>query len=77
MNPFYRGRTDEPFLAIADTGHHRVLLTDCSGVVLRIVGGLEPGFKDGSKYAYLLRFLGNSASFNASVMIIEIGYFGA
>uniref|UniRef100_A0A2A4K9P3 Thioredoxin domain-containing protein n=1 Tax=Heliothis virescens TaxID=7102 RepID=A0A2A4K9P3_HELVI len=47
MNPFYRGRTDEPFLAISDTGHHRVLLTDCSGVVLRIVGGLEPGFKDG------------------------------
>ncbi|KAF9412305.1 hypothetical protein HW555_009143 [Spodoptera exigua] len=38
---------DEPFLAIADTGHNRVLLTDCSGVVVRIVGGKEAGFKDG------------------------------
>ncbi|XP_026738325.1 large subunit GTPase 1 homolog [Trichoplusia ni] len=47
LNPFYRGRTDEPFLAISDTGHHRVLLTDCSGIVLRIIGGCEPGFKDG------------------------------
>ncbi|KAJ8729581.1 hypothetical protein PYW08_001162 [Mythimna loreyi] len=56
LNPFYRGRTDEPFLAIADTGHHRILLTDCSGVVLRIVGGTEPGFKDGKL---------NEAQFNA------------
>ncbi|XP_075992067.1 NHL repeat-containing protein 2 isoform X2 [Anticarsia gemmatalis] len=47
LNPFYRGRSEEPFLAISDTGHHRVLLTDCTGVVLRIVGGSEVGFKDG------------------------------
>ncbi|XP_063891235.1 NHL repeat-containing protein 2 [Helicoverpa armigera] len=47
LNPYYRGRADEPFLAISDTGHHRIVLTDCAGVVLRIVGGLEPGFKDG------------------------------
>ncbi|XP_041972302.1 NHL repeat-containing protein 2 [Aricia agestis] len=47
LNPFYRGRAEEPFMAISDTGHHRVLLTDCSGVVLRIVGGPDPGFKDG------------------------------
>ncbi|KAG6459354.1 hypothetical protein O3G_MSEX011337 [Manduca sexta] len=47
LNPFYRGRTDEPFLAVSDTGHNRVLLTDCSGVVLRIIGGIKPGFKDG------------------------------
>ncbi|CAK1603371.1 unnamed protein product [Parnassius mnemosyne] len=47
LNPFYRGRPEEPFLAISDTGHHRVLLTDCSGVILRIIGGPDPGFKDG------------------------------
>lgn len=47
LNPFYRGRGDEPFLAISDTGHHRVLLTDCAGAVVRIVGGKEAGFKDG------------------------------
>nr|XP_034824711.1 NHL repeat-containing protein 2 [Maniola hyperantus] len=47
LNPFYRGRGEEPFLAISDTGHHRVLLTDCSGIILRIIGGTEPGFKDG------------------------------
>lgn len=48
-NPYYRGRSDEPFLALSDTGHHRVLLTDCSGVVLKVIGGPDPGFKDGSK----------------------------
>ncbi|XP_039765047.1 NHL repeat-containing protein 2 [Pararge aegeria] len=47
LNPFYRGRGEEPFLAISDTGNHRVVLTDCSGIVLRIIGGTEPGFKDG------------------------------
>ncbi|XP_068621158.1 NHL repeat-containing protein 2 [Battus philenor] len=47
LNPFYRGRAEEPFLAISDTGHHRVLLTDCSGIILRIIGGPDPGFKDG------------------------------
>ncbi|CAH2066351.1 unnamed protein product, partial [Iphiclides podalirius] len=47
LNPFYRGRSEEPFLAISDTGHHRVLLTDCSGVILRIIGGPEPGCEDG------------------------------
>ncbi|XP_061379220.1 NHL repeat-containing protein 2 isoform X1 [Danaus plexippus] len=47
LNPFYRGRGEEPFLAISDTGHHRVLLTDCSGIILRVVGGKTPGFKDG------------------------------
>ncbi|XP_004929227.1 NHL repeat-containing protein 2 isoform X2 [Bombyx mori] len=47
LNTFYKGRSEEPFLAIADTGHHRVLLTDCSGIVLRIIGGPKPGFKDG------------------------------
>ncbi|KAG7311684.1 hypothetical protein JYU34_002737 [Plutella xylostella] len=47
LNPFYRGRSEEPFLAISDTGHHRVVLTDCSGQIIRIVGGPESGFKDG------------------------------
>ncbi|XP_052747267.1 NHL repeat-containing protein 2 isoform X2 [Bicyclus anynana] len=47
LNPYYRGRGEEPFLAITDTGHHRLLLTDCSGIVVRIIGGTEPGFKDG------------------------------
>lgn len=47
LNPFYRGKPEEPFLAIADTGHNRILLTDCSGTVLQIIGKLEPGFKDG------------------------------
>lgn len=26
-----------------------MLITDCSGVILRIIGGPDPGFKDGSK----------------------------
>ncbi|XP_026325656.1 NHL repeat-containing protein 2 [Hyposmocoma kahamanoa] len=47
LNPFYRGRAEEPFLAVSDTGHHRILLTDCSGLILRIIGGNTPGFKDG------------------------------
>ncbi|XP_061707015.1 NHL repeat-containing protein 2 [Cydia pomonella] len=47
LNPFYKGRSEEPFLAIADTGNHRILITDCSGVILRIIGGPDPGFKDG------------------------------
>lgn len=46
LNPFYRGRSEEPFLAISDTGHNRIVLTDCSGIVLRIIGGTERGFKD-------------------------------
>lgn len=48
LNPFYRGRAEEPFLAVSDTGHHRILLTDCSGLILRIIGSNTPGFKDGS-----------------------------
>ncbi|XP_063838903.1 NHL repeat-containing protein 2 [Ostrinia nubilalis] len=47
LNPFYRGRCDEPFLAISDSGNNRVLLTDCSGVILKIIGGTDLGFKDG------------------------------
>ncbi|CAH2104862.1 unnamed protein product [Euphydryas editha] len=47
LNPFYRGRAEEPFLAISDTGHHRILLTDCSGIIVRIIGGTDPGFNDG------------------------------
>ncbi|GBP97097.1 NHL repeat-containing protein 2 [Eumeta japonica] len=47
LNPFYRGRADEPFLAISDTGNHRILLTDCSGGIQKIIGGNGPGFKDG------------------------------
>ncbi|XP_022116461.2 NHL repeat-containing protein 2 [Pieris rapae] len=47
LNPFYRGRADEPYLAISDTGHHRIILTDCLGIILRIVGDSEPGLKDG------------------------------
>ncbi|VVC99468.1 NHL repeat-containing protein 2 [Leptidea sinapis] len=47
LNPFYRGRAEQPFLAISDTGHHRVLLTDCSGIILKIVGGPERGSKNG------------------------------
>lgn len=47
LNPFYRGRTEEPFLAISDSGNHRLVLTDCSGLILRTVGSGESGFKDG------------------------------
>ncbi|XP_049872474.1 NHL repeat-containing protein 2 [Pectinophora gossypiella] len=47
LNPYYRGRSEEPFLAISDSGHNRIMLTDCSGLILRIIGGPEPGFKDG------------------------------
>ncbi|XP_045511263.1 NHL repeat-containing protein 2 [Colias croceus] len=47
LNPFYRGRGDEPFLAISDTGHHRIVLTDCTGIILRVIGGSGQGFKDG------------------------------
>ncbi|CAK1549734.1 unnamed protein product [Leptosia nina] len=48
LNPFYRGRGEEPFLAISDTGNHRIILTDCSGIILQIIGTSEPGFKDGT-----------------------------
>ncbi|TXD39147.1 redoxin domain-containing protein [Lujinxingia vulgaris] len=34
-------------LAIADTGHHRIILTDTSGEVIHCFGGPEPGFEDG------------------------------
>ncbi|KAJ0181697.1 hypothetical protein K1T71_002419 [Dendrolimus kikuchii] len=47
LNPFYRGKSEEPFLAISDAGNNRIVLTDCSGIVLRIIGGPQPGFKDG------------------------------
>ncbi|KOB77259.1 hypothetical protein OBRU01_04474 [Operophtera brumata] len=56
-NPFYRGRAEEPYLAISDTGHHRVVLTDCSGVVLKTIGGPDPGLKDGSGKCLALQAL--------------------
>lgn len=34
-------------LAISDSGHHRILITTCNGVVLSCIGGKEPGWKDG------------------------------
>ncbi|KAK8764586.1 hypothetical protein V5799_032804 [Amblyomma americanum] len=34
-------------LVIADTGHHRILVTNSSGRVLEAVGGYEPGYRDG------------------------------
>lgn len=34
-------------LAISDSGHHRILITTCDGVVLSCIGGKEPGWKDG------------------------------
>ncbi|XP_065212797.1 NHL repeat-containing protein 2 isoform X2 [Planococcus citri] len=34
-------------LAISDSGHHRILITDKSGLVLHTIGGLDPGFEDG------------------------------
>ncbi|CAN7996106.1 unnamed protein product [Ixodes hexagonus] len=35
-------------LVIADTGHHRVLVTDHDGRVVRVVGAPEPGWRDGA-----------------------------
>lgn len=37
----------ETRLAIADTGHHRILVTDSSGRVLEAAGGHVPGYRDG------------------------------
>lgn len=37
----------ETRLIIADTGHHRIVITDHSGKVLQVVGGSEPGYQDG------------------------------
>ncbi|XP_065287822.1 NHL repeat-containing protein 2 [Dermacentor albipictus] len=37
----------ETRLIIADTGHHRIVITDHSGKVLQMVGGSEPGYQDG------------------------------
>uniref|UniRef100_A0A131YUY3 Tlpa like family n=1 Tax=Rhipicephalus appendiculatus TaxID=34631 RepID=A0A131YUY3_RHIAP len=34
-------------LIIADTGHHRIVITNHSGKVLQVVGGYEPGYRDG------------------------------
>ncbi|KAH7935434.1 hypothetical protein HPB52_007456 [Rhipicephalus sanguineus] len=38
----------ETRLIIADTGHHRIVITNHSGKVLQVVGGYEPGYQDGS-----------------------------
>ncbi len=35
-------------LAVADSGHHRILVTTKEGVLLHCIGGLERGFVDGS-----------------------------
>ncbi|XP_022097683.1 NHL repeat-containing protein 2-like [Acanthaster planci] len=35
-------------LAVADSGHHRILVTSQEGVVLHCIGGTEKGFVDGS-----------------------------
>ncbi|KAM8876061.1 NHL repeat-containing protein 2 [Synchiropus picturatus] len=35
-------------LAIADTGHHRILVVSLSGQLLHIIGGTQPGKQDGS-----------------------------
>ncbi|KAL3227335.1 hypothetical protein MRX96_048785 [Rhipicephalus microplus] len=37
----------ETRLIIADTGHHRIVITSHSGTVLQAVGGYEPGYRDG------------------------------
>lgn len=47
LNPFFRGQPNEPYIVISDTGNHRIVLADCSGNVLKIIGGIESGFKDG------------------------------
>ncbi|XP_071449478.1 NHL repeat-containing protein 2 [Hetaerina americana] len=36
------------FLAISDTGHHRILITSHEGAIKFIVGGSSPGFTDGN-----------------------------
>ncbi|HEX7004749.1 MAG TPA: thioredoxin-like domain-containing protein [Trueperaceae bacterium] len=35
-------------LFIADTSHHRIVVTDLEGSVLAVIGSGEPGFRDGS-----------------------------
>lgn len=38
-------------LFVADTGHHRVLVLDNKGSVLRVIGGPDPGRQDGAASA--------------------------
>lgn len=39
--------TDGARLFIADTGHHRILITDIKGTIQTVIGSGTPGFKDG------------------------------
>ncbi|KAH6941622.1 hypothetical protein HPB50_020986 [Hyalomma asiaticum] len=36
-----------PLPLVPDTGHHRIVITNHSGKVLQVVGGYEPGYRDG------------------------------
>src|SRR5581483_108672 len=38
----------EKMMAIADTGHHRIIIATTAGVVLHVIGGKDAGLKDGS-----------------------------
>ncbi|KAF7666538.1 hypothetical protein LDENG_00102920 [Lucifuga dentata] len=51
-------------LAIADTGHHRILVVSCTGQLLHVVGGPESGRKDGSL---------SEASFNSPQGVVMKG----
>ena len=37
----------DSMVAISDTLHHRIVITDHAGMVQRVIGGLEPGMIDG------------------------------
>lgn len=41
-------KQDSTYLAIADTGHHRILITSLQGEIKVTVGGEAPGWKEGS-----------------------------
>jgi hypothetical protein len=43
-----RGKDDKAYLFIADSGHHRIVVSDLEGNVLQLIGTGNPGLKDGS-----------------------------
>lgn len=49
-------QVDNGHLYIADTAHHRIFIANLDGRIVRSIGGVEPGFRDG---------MANDAAFNS------------
>ncbi|XP_075223497.1 NHL repeat-containing protein 2 [Lycorma delicatula] len=57
-------------VAIADTGHHRVVILDTSGKVQHVVGGPDSGFVDGSFSEARFHALQGIAFYSSSILFV-------